>query len=100
MHRVTLLALLLLAAPAALADECKPAAADVLAAAERKAADADAKASQLESVAVRSGNPGAQARADQARADATVARDEIARLKCQPVASKSQPMFKMPGRGY
>ncbi len=90
----------LLAVPA-LAEECKPAAPDAVAVGERKAADADARAAQAESIAVRSGNPGAQARADQARADATAARDEVARLKCLPAQpKKSLPVFKTPGRGY
>ena len=98
--RLALMVATLLAAPA-VAEDCKPAAPDIIASAERKADDADAKAAQAESIAVRSGNPGAQARASQARADATEARDEAARLKCEPIdPKKSPPLLKMPGVGY
>jgi hypothetical protein len=76
---------------------CTPADAKVIAEAERRAADSDAKARQAESVAVRSGNPGAQARANQARADADAAQDEVARLQCKPVARSKA---KLPPFGY
>jgi hypothetical protein len=98
--RLEVMVAVLLATPA-VEEKCKPAAADIVAAAERRAADADASAAQAESIAVRSGNPGAQARADQARADATAAHDKVARLRCLPVeARRPAPLPKMPGRGY
>jgi hypothetical protein len=73
------------------AGNCTPASADELLAAERRAADADRKAEQAESIAVRSGNPGAQARAKEARAQAAAAQQEADALACKPGA-------KMPSR--
>ena len=69
------------------AGTCAPAPPAAVALAEKKALDADHKASQAESIAVRSGNPGAQARANQARAEATAAQRELARMRCQPAAT-------------
>ena len=69
--------LAILAAPPARAD-CTPAAPEAVAAAERAASDAERKADQAESVSVRSGNPGAAARADQARREAVSARRKAA----------------------
>jgi hypothetical protein len=98
--RLPILLAALVAVPAG-GDECRPASHDVVAAAERRAADADVKASQAESVAVRSGNPGAQARAERARQDARDAQDEVARLKCQAVEPRRPPPLPgMPRRGY
>jgi hypothetical protein len=77
---------------------CTPADDKVVAEAERRAADSDAKARQAESVAVRSGNPGAQARANQARADADAAQDEVARLRCKPSAAHGKG--RLPPLGY
>jgi hypothetical protein len=98
--RLAILIAALLAAPAG-GDECKPASHDVIAAAERRAADADAKASQAESVAVRSGNPGAQARAERARQEARDAQDEVGRLTCRAVEPRRPPPLPgLPRRGY
>ncbi len=85
----------LLSSPAAAG--CTPADPKVIAAAERKASDADHKAEQAESVAVRSGNPGAQARASRARTEADAAHDELAKLQCQ---TASHSPAKVPVRGY
>lgn len=83
------------------AGPCTPASTDAIAAAQRRAADADSKASQAESVAVRSGNPGAQARANQARAAATAAQQELARLSCRAAdARSSSPALKLPTPRY
>jgi len=71
----------LLAIPAAA--DCKPAPAEEIAAAERAAQDLEHKASQAESVAVRSGNPGAAKRAEQARREATEARKRALGLACK-----------------
>jgi hypothetical protein len=71
----------LLAAPAAA--DCTPAPAAQLAEAERAAQDAERKATQAESVAVRSGNPGAAKRAEQARLAATEARRHALALACK-----------------
>ena len=70
----------LLAAPAAA--DCTPAPAAQVAEAERAAQDAERKAGQAESVAVRSGNPGAARRAEQARKEATLARERALALAC------------------
>ena len=81
--------------------ECTPASPKVIAEAERRASDADHKAQQAESVAVRSGNPGAQARADLARADASAAREELAKLKCQSASGTPGPKLPSLSRpGY
>jgi hypothetical protein len=87
----------LLLPPAALAG-CTPADAQTVAAAEKKANDAAFKADQAESVAVRSGNPGAQARATQARNDAKAAREEVAKLRCEapPATPGTGPRLKPP----
>jgi hypothetical protein len=70
---------------------CKPADPATLAAARRKAEDAAYKADQAESLAVRSGNPGAQTRAKQARAAADAAAAEVARLECKEPAAADTP---------
>ena len=83
------------------AADCTPADPKVIAAAERKASDADHKAQQAESVAVRSGNPGAQARASQARAEARAAQEELAKLQCKPSSrSPATPKLGVPAPGY
>ena len=97
MH-LSLLAAALLATPGA-EGKCTPAAPDVVAAAEREAAAAETRANEAESIAVRSGNPGAEVRAGKARADATAAQDQVARLRCRSV-EKPRPTGKIPGRGY
>ena len=98
--RLAVLAAALLATPE-LEEKCTPAAPDIVAAAEREAAAADARAAEAESIAVRSGNPGAETRAAKARVDATAAQDEVARLKCQPVDPRKPRLpGKIPGRGY
>ena len=91
--------MLLLSAPDA--GGCTPASAEVVATAEKRAADADHRASEAESVAVRSGNPGAQARANQARAEAVAAQRDLANLRCQPPASAGpSPVPKIPVPRY
>jgi hypothetical protein len=82
---------------------CTPAAPDAIAEAERKAGDADHRAQEAESIAVRSGNPGASARAARARAEATAAQQEVRRLRCEaadPGAQPSPPPLAPPPRGY
>jgi hypothetical protein len=79
--------------------ECKPAAPGVVAEAERQAGDAEHKADQARSVAVRSGNPGAARRADQARREAVEARRHAAELACQAPPAASRPAPK-PAPGY
>jgi hypothetical protein len=87
--------LTLLSAPAAA--ECTPGDAAAIAEAERRARDAEARAAQAESVAVRSGNPGAHARALEARDAAAQAQSELARLACRdPEAAAPAP--RRPGR--
>jgi hypothetical protein len=90
-------ALLLLLASPALA-ECTPADPDAIAAAERKARDAETAAERAESVAVRSGNPGAHARAVHARGVATDARAEADRLACKAGSEAAAPEGAAPGR--
>jgi hypothetical protein len=98
--RFAILAAALLAAPG-IEEECTPAPPEVIAAAEREAAAADARAAEAESIAVRSGNPGADARARKALADARAAHDGVARLKCQPVDPKVPRLpGRIPARGY
>jgi hypothetical protein len=81
--------------------ECTPADPNVIAAAEQRARDAEYKAQQAESIAVRSGNPGAAARAAQARASATAAHDEVEKLQCKVShRSTDTPQPKTPGGGY
>jgi len=80
--RTALGALLLFIAQAASA-ACQPADARTVAAAERKAGDLRYKADQAEATAVKSGNPGASARAKQAQAQAALAEQELAKLKCE-----------------
>lgn len=81
--------------------DCSPADPKVIAAAEKAAFDADHKAQQAESVAVRSGNPGAQARATQARAEATAAQEELARLQCKTTTpSPAAQKLRLPAPGY
>ena len=80
--RLIALALAALFPVSALA-ECIPADAEAIAAAENVMRNAEYKATQAESVAVRSGNPGAGARAKQARALASAAQEELARLTCK-----------------
>jgi hypothetical protein len=80
------------------AAECTPADPDAIAAAERKARDAAAAADQAESVAVRSGNPGAHARAVHARDVANDAQAELDRLRCKE-GDAGGPEPRAPGRG-
>jgi hypothetical protein len=80
------------------AAECTPADPDTIAAAERKARDAASAADQAESVAVRSGNPGAQARAVHARDVANDAQAELDRLRCKDDGAGA-PDARPPGRG-
>jgi len=83
------------------AADCTPADPKVIAAAERKASDADHKAEQAESVAVRSGNPGAQARASRARTEANAAQDELAKLQCKTTGrSPATQKLEVPAHGY
>lgn len=82
------------------ASECTPADPKTIAEAERRASDAEYKADQAESIAVRSGNPGAQARAIQARAQATAARDEVAKLQCKPTSKPASPALTPPTKSY
>ncbi len=79
--------------------ECTPPAPAAVAAAEKKASDAERKAEQAESIAVRSGNPGAQARAKQARAAAASAREDVARLECK-AAGAAPAVPTNPATGY
>jgi hypothetical protein len=81
MRTALVLAALLLSARA-LAD-CTKASPAAIAEAEDKAGDAEHKADLAESVAVRSGNPGAARRAEQARRAAIEARRHAAELACQ-----------------
>jgi hypothetical protein len=88
--RITLSALFLLFALAARA-ACEPADPKAIAAAERKAADARYKADQAEATAVKSGNPGAALRAKEARADATLLDEDLARLQCRDPGLRKAP---------
>lgn len=90
------LAALLLAAHARA--DCTPAAPGAVAEAARLAGDAERRADLLESVSVRSGNPGAARRAEQARREAVEARRRAAALACQ--APAAPPPARPPGRGY
>jgi hypothetical protein len=92
-----LIALLSSHAPAA---DCTPADPKTIAEAERAASDADFKAQQAESVAVRSGNSGAQARATQARAAATSARQHADALQCKATKTPAENPPALPSRGY
>jgi hypothetical protein len=67
--------------------ECTPAAPEAIAEAERAARDAEHKADEAESVAVRSGNPGAARRAEQARRAAAESRARAEALRCAPGAA-------------
>jgi len=62
---------------------CTPGDPNAIAAAERKAGDAEYRAEQAEAIAVKSGNPGAAARAKHARAQAVSAQAELAKLQCK-----------------
>jgi hypothetical protein len=88
--------LVLLSMPAAA--DCTPAEPDAIAAADRKARDAEGAADRAESVAVRSGNPGAHARAVHARSVATEARAEADRLACKEGGAAKTVEPPMPGR--
>jgi hypothetical protein len=79
--------------------DCKPAAPDAIADADRKAQEAEHKADLAESVAVRSGNPGAAKRADIARREALDARKRAAELACKPPPAGASPAPK-PATGY
>ena len=94
------LAVTLLATLSLRAAGCTPATADVLLAAERRATEADHKAEQAESIALRSGNPGAQARAKEARAQATAAHEEADALACKPGAKLPAKPFGRAATGY
>jgi hypothetical protein len=81
--------------------DCTPADPKAIAAAEKKASDAAYKAEQAEAIAVKSGNPGAAARASQARAEASAAERQLANLQCKVTGGApgaSQP--KNPMTGY
>ena len=93
--RPALAALALLLSRATVA-ACTPADAPAVAAAERAASDAEVKAQHAESIAVRSGNPGAQVRATRARAEATAARGELAKLRCEPAPAPVAPKKQRP----
>ena len=80
----TLLLLATLLAASGAQAECTRATPDAIATAERAAVDAEHKADQANSVAVRSGNPGASARADTARRAAVTARKRANDLACKP----------------
>jgi hypothetical protein len=97
--RTLLLLVTLLAASGARA-ECTRAAPDAIAAAERAAADAEHKADQADSVAVRSGNPGASTRADLARRDAVAARKRANELACKAPPAGSAPAAPKPPPRY
>jgi hypothetical protein len=79
--------------------ECTPAAPEAVAAAARQAVDAERRADELESVAVRSGNPGAARRAELARREAVESRRKAAALACQAPPEATTPPPR-PGRGY
>jgi hypothetical protein len=88
-----------LSSRAVAAADCTPADPKAVAEAERAAGDADFKAQEAESVAVRSGNSGAQARATQARAAATIARQHADALQCKATETPAQTL-PPPARGY
>jgi hypothetical protein len=77
--------------------ECRPASAEALAEAERRAADAGQKADQAQSVAVRSGNPGAARRADLARQAADEARRAADELACKAAAPRTPAAPRLGG---
>jgi hypothetical protein len=99
MRLVLVVLIALLSSRATAAADCTPADPKTIAEAEKAADDADFKAQQAESIAVRSGNSGAQARATQARAAATSARQHADALQCKATeAPATKPV--LPLRGY
>ena len=88
----------LLSSRAAAGEACTPADPNAIAEAVKTADDADFKAQQAESVAVRSGNSGAQARATQARAAATAARNHADALQCKSAKTPAEEPVLPPGR--
>ena len=98
--RVLAILIPLLSSQAVAAADCRPADPKTIADAERRASDAEYRAEQAESIAVRSGNPGAQARAAQAHAQATAARDEVAKLRCKPTSKPAGGALTPPTTSY
>jgi hypothetical protein len=90
---ITILSLAALLAAAPVPAACQSAAPVVVAAARRSADEAALKAQEAESIAVRSGNPGAARRATLARQEADEALRKVAALACEaaPTAAARKP---------